>query len=662
MDFFTHQEQARRKTGTLVLYFGLAVIIIILAVYLVTMIIFSQVGTESGAPPRMWDPRIFLTITTFTILLVTCGSLYKISALRGGGAQVAQSLGGRLIQPNTKNFQEKRLLNVVEEMAIASGIAMPPVYLMENEMGINAFAAGFGPENAVIGVTKGTLQILNRDELQGVMAHEFSHILNGDMRINIRLIGVLHGILLIGIIGFTIIRSVGYGTRFRRRSKEGSGGTLAILAFGLAIMVIGYVGVFFGKLIKSAVSRQREYLADASAVQFTRNPLGIAGALKKIGGLADGSRIQNAKAEEASHLFFGNGLSASWISMLATHPPLVKRVQRIDSQFDGKFPVVELPKPDEKEERAEKKGTAGQPMPFPIPVPLPSVPDIAKPAILASMAADPDTMVESIGAPMAEHFEAARALIGAIPETVREAASEPFGARAIVYSLLLDNDAEIRNSQIDQLEHHADPAVLRETSNLLGSIHALPRETRLPLADLAIAGLRALSREQYLQFKKNIKHLVEADQSIDMFEYALQHMLIRHLDVAFGLITRSKGNIRSLKPVALEASCIFSLLARIGHDEKNEIENAFKSAVHEISQSGAAMRLLSPDECTLDHVDQALKRLNDAAPLVKKQVVDACFKSLVHDGKITMGEAELFRAIAFSLNCPVPPWLTAVEG
>ena len=287
----------------------------------------------------LWNPELFGLVAMGTSAVIAAGSLYKMAALSGGGHTVAELLGGRLLRADAATPAERRLLNVVEEMAIASGVPVPPVYLLENELGINAFAAGHAPGDAVVAVTAGTLARLSRDELQGVIAHEFSHILNGDMRLNIRLMGVLFGILVIGLTGWIIFRSTTGGyVRLGARDDDRKGFNPLPL-IGLALYVIGYVGVFFGNLIKAAVSRQREFLADASAVQFTRNPDGIAGALKKIGAVAEGSRIQDPHAEEASHMFFGDALSG-WtelFGLLATHPPLVERIKRIDPSFDGDF-------------------------------------------------------------------------------------------------------------------------------------------------------------------------------------------------------------------------------------------------------------------------------------------------------------------------------------
>ncbi len=341
-NFFDQQDAARRRTGLLIFYFGLAVVAIITSVYLAVTALFFATGQQQHGG-ALFDPARLAAVATIVGLVVVLGSLYKIIALQEGGAAVARLLGGRLIDPGSSVPGERKLLNVVEEMALASGTPVPPVYVLDNEAGINAFAAGFTPRDAVVSVSRGCMDHLTRDELQGVVAHEFSHLLNGDMRLNLRVMGLLHGILLIALIGEIVIRLAGNSSSSSRsesdRDSKGSSG-LAFFLLGLALLVIGWAGVFFGRLIKCAISRQREFLADASAVQFTRNPDGIAGALKKIGGLAQGSRIESPHAEEACHLFFSMGVPAL-SSLLATHPPLVERIRRIDPSFDGQFVPIE---------------------------------------------------------------------------------------------------------------------------------------------------------------------------------------------------------------------------------------------------------------------------------------------------------------------------------
>ena len=347
MDFFTHQDRARRNTRRLVALFVLAVIAIVAAVYLAVVVFLMT--TEAGeyiSQGGLAAPQVLVPVVAGTLFVIAAGSGYKTLQLSEGGPAVARLLGGKPLDPNTREADERRVLNVVEEMAIASGTPVPEVYLLAQEQGINAFAAGRTPADAVVGVTEGTARHLSRDELQGVVAHEFSHILNGDMRLNLRLIGVIHGILVISMIGYFVMRSGGGSSRGRKK-----GGAGAVVILGLALYVIGWIGVFFGRLIKAGVSRQREFLADAAAVQFTRNPLGISGALQKIGGLGAGSRIAHRRAEEASHLFFSNALKKSFLGLTATHPPLEERIRRIDPSFDGTFPAVEYP-PGERKPKA----------------------------------------------------------------------------------------------------------------------------------------------------------------------------------------------------------------------------------------------------------------------------------------------------------------------
>ena len=350
MDFFQRQDHARRKSTLLIAYFVLAVVTIALAMYLAACFITPMLSPDTNSGDSrstrstqsreitLWQPQLLLWVGGGTLLVIGLGSLYKIIELRGGGATIANMLGGRLIQPNTNDPGERRLMNVIQEMALASGTPVPPVYVLEEEKGINAFAAGYTPADAVIGVNRGTIDYLSRDELQGVIAHEFSHILNGDMRTNIHLMGVLHGILLIAVIGFYALRFGGLSSGRSSNNKNNS--AAYIMLVGVAALIIGAIGLFFARLIKATLSRQREYLADASAVQFTRNPAGISGALKKIGGLANGSRVLSAESESASHMFFGNARRESSFISFSTHPPLGERIRRLDPSFEGKFPEV----------------------------------------------------------------------------------------------------------------------------------------------------------------------------------------------------------------------------------------------------------------------------------------------------------------------------------
>jgi Zn-dependent protease with chaperone function len=641
MDFFSSQDTARRKTSLLLFYFALAVFLIIIAIYLAITFLFVYQKSKSGQfdPSSFWNPDLFVSVICATLIVVISGSLYKIAVLRSGGSRVAEMLGGKLIPVGSKDFLEKRLLNIVEEMAIASGVPVPPVYLMEKEEGINAFAAGFSPDDAVIGVTRGTLETLNREELQGVVAHEFSHILNGDMWLDLKLVGILHGILLIALIGRSILRGSS-----RSRNSKNSGGAVI---FGLVLLILGYIGVLFGKLIKSGVSRQREYLADASAVQFTRNPSGLAGALKKIGGLAAGSLIKHNKAEEISHMFFSNGLKASWIGAFSTHPPLDARIVRLDPNFDGTFPMV-IQKQVGIEEAAKIDSQEREP--------LEKIPRGTALIALAVLAADPKNVIREIGIPVREHMEYARLLLDSLPQELRETASDPFGARAVIYGLLLDKEEDVRVHQIEHLKDVADEAVYEATEKILPLMQSMDEEARLPLMDFSMPSLRSMSLEQFRKFEENVSSLVRIDERISVFEFILEHVVVRRLEKSFITPQRSVKEIDTIQEVAEDVSCILSLLANIGHEE-DEAAHAFAGARAIFKGESTTFHYHTKKECKRIKLGNVLNRLAQLSPNVKQSVITACFQSLVHDKKITMKEAEFFRLLVYALDTPLPPWV-----
>ncbi len=403
-------------------------------------------------------------------------------------------------------------MNVVEEMAIAAGTPVPPVYLLENEEGINAFAAGHSPNDAVVGVTRGCVQTLSRDELQGVIAHEFSHILNGDMRLNLRLMGVLFGILLIGLTGYILLRSTSsYRVRVNDRDDD-RGGRNVLPLIGLALYVIGYVGVFFANLIKAAVSRQREFLADASAVQFTRNPDGIAGALKKIGALSAGSAVREPRAAEASHMFFGNAGSAGQLfGLLETHPPLVERIRRLDPAFDGDFSKVRLEPPGDR------------PSPSPAPDRRPRAAVIFfQPGGSRGPRGDDRCPAVTLcgGAAGGPWAYPGRASPG--PARPQATVSPCCSTRQRPYT-----SSRFRGSTSMLIQPCA------QMRAVLPEVRKLAPEARLPLVEMAVPALRQMSPAQMREFLAGVKAAVEADNKLTIFEYALQRLLLRHLVAYF---------------------------------------------------------------------------------------------------------------------------------
>ncbi len=633
MDFFQAQDAARRNTARLVIFFTLAVLSLIVITNLLVMVLFGflESGNEAITLSVIADRfnwPVFLTIGAFVVLVIFGGSAYKTMALSGGGTVVAESLGGRLISQNTTDFHERKALNVVEEMALASGTPVPLVYLLENEQGINAFAAGYTPGDAVIGLTRGTITYLTREELQGVIAHEFSHILHGDMRLNIRLIGILHGILLIGLIGYFVLRSM------RRGSNKNAA---PIMGLGLGLLVIGYAGTFFGNLIKASVSRQREFLADASAVQFTRDNSGIAGALKKIGGHVQGSGLETPQAPSMSHAYFSTGVNSFMQSIFATHPPLDIRIQRIDPQWDGIFPPVT-------QEPGEEYASTEQTRP-------PSKEEVVKTTAAGVIIAS--QILDRIGSTSPEQLDHAVTLVNDIPQNIRDAARDPYGARAVIYCLVINQQPDIQNKQLQQLIEFGDSGIFELVQKLLPTLTSLETRLRLPLIDMATPSLRQLSEAQYLLFKKNLLFLMHSDSRIDLFEWSLQKILLRHLDRVFGQISTGVTRLESLKTVKNHINVLLSMLVHTCVKDEAEINAIFEGAEQELGLG--TLVLLPPEQITIENLDIAVDKLALLKPLMKPQLLKACLAIINGDKKYSVEEMELMRAIASVLDCPLPP-------
>ena len=648
MDFFERQDQARRNTKLLVVYFILGVVLLIVAVYAALLGIFTGIGSRhhqayaEQAQLVLWNPQLFLGAAIGTLAVIAMGSGFKTLELAQGGSTVATMLGGRLVDSSTTDPDERKLRNVVEEMAIAAGVPVPQVYLLPDEHGINAFAAGHSTSDAVVAVTAGAVKLLTRDELQGVIGHEFSHILNGDMRLNLRLMGIIFGILCLAVIGRVLL--------YTRSRSSNDKNPLPLL--GLALVVIGWIGVLFGRLIQAAVSRQREVLADASSVQFTRNPAGLAGALKKIGGLSFGSKLEAPHAEEASHMFFGNGRGESFFHLMDTHPPLAERIRAIDPSFDGVF----LPVAFAEAERVTPR-VSPPPQRSPIPFPFPGLPRAqASIAELAPPVIGAQTMMTSTGNPTSAHLRYAEGLRVTIPASLQAAAREGLGASTLVYALLLSDDDATRGKQLDELAAASSAAACQETLRLLPEVQAVATHAKLPLVDLALPGLRHLSPTQFQQFRAAVQKLVESDGEIDLFEYVLQKVVLRHLEPFFLQARKPTLQYYALKPLAGDCAILLSALACLGQDEPDKVEFAFRQGAQLLSYAAQVeLRLVTAAECDLEQVDAALTRLCQAVPQIKKNVLNACAQTVAADGVIQELEAELLRAIADTLDCPIPP-------
>jgi Zn-dependent protease with chaperone function len=655
MDFFAQQDHARRKTKWLVVYFALAVVSMIVMIYGAAVLVSGYVALKqahhyyaSGQPTfTLWNPQLFTGVVVGTLAVIFFGSAYKTMALSSGGSAVAESLGGRLILSNTNNPDERKLLNVVEEMAIASGVPMPKVYVLENEDAINAFAAGHTPSDAAVAVTHNCMTKLSRDELQGVIGHEFSHILNGDMRLNIRLMGILFGIVCIATIGRILL--------YARSSSSRDKNPLPVI--GILLLIIGSLGVFFGRLIQAAVSRQREFLADASSVQFTRNPAGLSGALQKIGGY--GSFMESPHTSDASHLFFASGLTDAFFGAMATHPPLDARIKAIDPTWDGKFHRL----PDDQPENLHLSHNP----PLRRAVSSPPRPNIfgtmVGGAILASdddlpPVIKPRSVLPNLGNPTSLHLKYAEALRDSLPENLKAAAREPLDAMALIYALLLSGDKSQRAVQLAGLAGRATQAVSEKTVSLYPEVSNAARRARLPLVNLALPALRQLDAGQFSRFSQTLQWLIGSDGKVELFEFVVQKIVLRNLASQFGQTRQPTVQFYTLKPLVPDCAVVLSALANVGSSDAAEIQKAFDAGAPYLrAPADMPLELLPPEQCGVNDLDAALNRLVQAVPIIKKNLIEASARVVGADGVIVEAEAELLRAIADTLDCPMPPFV-----
>ncbi len=656
MDFFEAQERAKQRTRRLVVLFAFAVGGTILAGYFAAIFVLGQAPdrnpryrgyeTESTAfagERPLWQPQVFATVSVLTLAVVGLASFYKWTQFRTGGGAVAESVGGRRIESHTTDLQERRLLNVVEEMAIASGVGMPTVYVLDDEPGINAFAAGLTTSDAVVAVTRGTLEKLTRDELQGVIGHEFSHILNGDMRLNVKLSAILFGILVLGLLGRGILNSLRFS---RPRGKNSGGGVALVVVSGLALVLVGYVGYFFGRLIQAAVSRQREFLADASSVQFTRNPEGLTGALRKIGGYALGSSIQATKGTAIGHFFFAQGFRSMFGGLWATHPPLPERIRAIDPQFDGTF--IEPPQVvDVTRESFVSAGLA--------PARAVSGQDAGRsnrpsPDLKAPFAPAAGTVMATAGTLTTEQLANAGSLLASVPPRLLTAARSPHEAPVLLYGLLLELEPETRRQQTELIASRSGDAAARLLAALAPALQELKPAHKLPLLQLAQPALRNLPPAALEPFFSTLDELVHIDGHVSTFEFALQKIILRTLAVG-----RAPGatvvQIYSFNAVAGEIAIVLSALA---HHAGQDPARNFSAGAAQLKLLEGKIPLLSPGACDLPQLDAALDKLATSSGPIKQRLLVAAAHVVSADGVLLVAEAELLRAVAATLDVPMP--------
>ncbi|WP_440872435.1 M48 family metallopeptidase [Vibrio diabolicus] len=609
MDFFDHQDTARQRTGLLVFLFSLAVVTI------TGLLSVLSIGIYYGVTGESFDQETALTYVLLcfagVLLVVAISSMVRLSALTSnGGRGVAESIGGKLISSNTLDAKHRQLLNVVEEMAIASGIPVPPVYVMQEERGINAFAAGMSIDDAVIGVTQGALDSFTRDELQGVIAHEFSHILNGDMRLNTRLIGVLFGITCIAHFGHLVLDNTHHTSRVSRSSSDSDKGFAVIMLIAIICLVLGWIGTLFGSMIKAAISRQREFLADASAVQFTRNDQGIAGALKKIGSHMAGSSLNTKASDEMSHMMFGQSKLSGFSGLFATHPPLEERIRRIEPSWDGSFsqsshrPTTSF---ENDNVSGFSSGTSTQP---------------EKPTT-------------------AELSEVGQQLLNQLPSELVNIAREPYSARFIAFALIFDG-SELQREMIKSHIPNVSQAQLLPWLD-----YDLPLHLRFPLLELSIPALKSLSEGQKNRLCQVLRELSQTDDHYSLAEWCVINLLEKQLLESYGCTKQ----IQSLKQLKESVFWLLRELAWVSHSQPEDAQRAFSSALTCLGFNDAE---LQPANKNWGLNRAALELLLQLKPKSRRLFVKACRLAIESDGKVTVAEGELYRVIACFLEVPEP--------
>ena len=647
MNFFERQDAARKSTRVMVVVFLLAVVCIVLAIdgAMGAVWVWLHAGTRGPKPPV--PGALFLLTSAITIGVIFAVSLFKIAMLRaGGGAAVATMMGGRKVEPATKDPLERRLQNVVEEMAIASGTRVPAVYVMDSEKGINAFAAGYDVSSSVIAVTRGTLETLTRDELQGVIGHEFSHIVNGDMSLNIRMIGVLAGIVFLGAIGGFVMRNT------EGRSKEAG----ALFFAGLAVYLIGWIGLFFARIIKASVSRQREFLADASGVQFTRNPDGLAGALDQI--RSSTSLVVNRHAEDVSHLFFGQALKMGFAGLFATHPPIDERIKRINPRFQSQMYRGERAKAAMAAASAappEAMGFAGGAVEPPTGAEVRAVDSGQR------WGKSTDEAAALVGSVSDRKVDLAKRLLAAIPAPVREKLRDADGASATVVALLLAHNDAVMKSQLEAVNNAGQARLAASAAEVQQLIRDLGPEYYLPIVDLALPALKQAGEETQLRVLTAVQAVIHADRRVSLFEFVIFTLLRWQ----FAKPEPPKPpKYKSLAELPGEVHFLLSLMAyaggRKGNDAQSQTDADFRAGAKEAGLS-PDLAPLPRNALGLDKAGEALARLRDLAPMPKAVLVKALFATVTSDGTIRIIEAALMRTVGAVLDCPLPPLLEETD-
>ncbi len=637
-DFFAAQAAARRRTALLLAWFGLALLALV-ALFYVGLALPLFVARD-GRP--LLHAELLGFVTLGVLGTTTAGCVYHVVKLaRGGAAGVMEGLGATRLDAGSGDLRERRLLDVVEEMAIASGVPVPQVFVLRDEPGINALAVGQATRGAAVAVTSGALEHLSRDELQAVVAHEFGHLLNGDSVLNERLMGMLGGLSILALFGrqaLEVASSAG-----RRDARLG----LFLLPSGVVLAVAGWAGLLCGQIVRAGVSRQREYLADASSAQFTRNPGALASALAKI--RDHGSALQRARAVEASHFFFANALEGLFARWLQTHPPIEERIRRLDPS--GALAPAS----------GEPAGISGGTRP------------------IATLGPDPSRkLLDTIGAPRPEHLSRASEILASLPAEVALAARSPDTAPSLLVALAASDGPVtweppgIRDaSPSPDASSGTGALAAREASPprtgsaafagapLVFPLEGLSRAQRLCAADLAVATLDVLPPDRLEALGQALDRATRQDAHVSVFEWMLGSLVRRRIDRRRSSRRPRPPRFAAVAQVEVECLQLLSLVAWSGSHDAARAGEALAAGVRELG-TGPGWTVLPRDRLGAAVADGALRTLAQATLEVRRRVLRACTAASAIDGRITSAEAELLRVVASFLECPIPPVLPGV--
>jgi Zn-dependent protease with chaperone function len=655
MTFFEQQIVARKQSRKLIALFALAIFSIVLIIYVGTRILLykfsSGYSKENWIPENFWDPSYFFAVTGGVTAVIAIVSLIKIFELtRGGGPLVAQLMGGRLVHPDTSDYDERRLLNIIEEMAIASGLTIPMLYVIDADRSINAFTAGIRPSETVITVSRGAMRLLNRDELQGVVAHEFSHIFHGDVRLNIKLMGLLYGILFLAIAGQKLLK-LGFHTS-RRSRRDSHNVTIPLIAFGALLAIVGYIGVFFAQIIQYAVSRQREYLADASAVQYTRLNSGLAGALKKIGGLSYGSYLSSPFTKMASHLFFADGVQRHMFSLLTTHPPLVDRIKRLEPGFDGIYEKIEF-QSDRIMQAADSSAQHSN-----LNLQENAQPETA-PHTISSLKSQPafamvNQLVGLVGTLTPANITAAQNKIEQTPDLVRHLAREPLGAKALLYACLLDSNENVRLKQLALVRNFETKSVVATLNQLHYDRPEFLKDS-FTIAELCLPALRQISAQQFDFFKDVLSKLIRSDDQVEIAEYTLFKFISEQLSRHFHKESSTKQLLDAQHGLYPTVSMLLAQLAALTSPSPLESFAAYQAGAEKfrIAKDKQFSESNFPTK-NLEDFDLSLSLVGSVEPQYRADLLNAAITVITFNEHISIEEYDLIRVLAATLECPLP--------